>query len=63
MRTILLSFKPKWFNKIISGEKIFEYRNAFADNEVLAYMYVSTPIKQVVGILHGGLSGQFEVLV
>jgi len=54
MRTMLLSFKPKWFEKIKSGEKIYEYRRTFADEEVMAYMYVSTPVKKIVGKIHLG---------
>ena len=54
MRTMLLSFKPKWFEKIKSGEKIYEYRRTFTDEEVMAYMYVSTPVKKIVGKIHLG---------
>lgn len=54
MRIMLLSFNPKWYKRIISGEKIFEYRTAFPDDEVLAYMYVSSPEKRIVGLLHLG---------
>lgn len=41
MRTMLLSFKPEWYNRIKKGSKIFEYRRTFPDEEILAYMYVS----------------------
>lgn len=41
MRTMLLSFKPEWFDKIKEGNKIFEYRRTFPDEEIMAYMYVS----------------------
>ena len=54
MRTMLLSFKPEWFNKIMDGSKIFEYRRTFPDEEIMAYMYVSTPMKQIVGKVHFG---------
>ncbi len=54
MKTMLLSFKPKWFEKIVTGEKKFEYRNSFANEEVMAYMYVSTPVKSVVGRIYLG---------
>lgn len=54
MRTMLLSFKPEWFNKIKDGSKIFEYRRTFPDEEIIAYMYVSTPMKQIVGRVHLG---------
>lgn len=54
MKTMLLSFKPEWYEKIKDGSKIFEYRRSFADEEVMAYMYVSTPMKMVVGKIHLG---------
>jgi len=54
VKTMLLSFKPEWFEKIKDGRKIFEYRNSFANDEVMAYMYVSHPLKQIVGKIHLG---------
>ena len=54
MRTMLLSFKPGWFDKIKEGNKIFEYRRTFPDEEIMAYMYVSSPMMQIVGRIHLG---------
>ena len=54
MKTMLLSFKPQWFEKIKNGSKIYEYRRSFANEEVMAYMYVSTPMKMIVGKIHLG---------
>lgn len=54
MKKMLLSMKPYWRDKIFSGEKIYEYRTRFADEEVLAYLYVSKPVYAVAGILHLG---------
>ena len=54
MRTMLLSFKPKWYNLIKDGSKIFEYRRTFPDEEIMAYMYVSSPMKMIVGKIHLG---------
>lgn len=51
MKKILLSFKPFWYEKIKSGEKIFEYRKRFCDEPVMAYMYVSRPVMAVTGII------------
>lgn len=62
MKTMLLSFKPKWFEKIQSGEKKFEYRNVFPNEEVIAYMYVSSPIKSIVGKIHLGEKRQLHDL-
>jgi predicted transcriptional regulator len=54
MKTMLLSFKPEWFEKIKNGSKIYEYRRSFANEEVMAYMYVSSPMKMIVGKIHLG---------
>lgn len=52
MRTILLSFKADVYQKVISGEKIYEHRKVFPDEPIKAYLYVSAPVKAVVGIMH-----------
>lgn len=54
MRTMLLSFKPEWYNRIKDGSKIYEYRRTFPEEEIMAYMYVSSPMKMVVGKIHLG---------
>ena len=54
MRIMLLSFKPEWHKRIMTGEKIYEYRTNFPDEEILAYMYVSSPVKQIIGVVHLG---------
>lgn len=51
MKKILLSFTPFWFDKIKSGEKIYEYRRRFCNEPVMAYGYVSRPVMAVTGIL------------
>lgn len=52
MRTILLSFKADVYQKVITGEKIYEHRKVFPDEPIKAYLYVSTPVKAVVGIMY-----------
>lgn len=54
MKSILLSFQPYWADKIMQGEKVYEYRKRFCDEPVIAYMYVSTPVKAVKGIIKLG---------
>ena len=54
MRRILLSMQPFWFEKVLSGEKIYEYRNRFPNEEIEAYIYVSNPVKAIAGILYLG---------
>ena len=51
MIKMLISFKPYVYDKIKNGTKKFEYRTVFPDEPILAYMYVSTPIKAITGIL------------
>ena len=52
MRTILLSFKADVYKKVKTGKKIYEHRKFFHDGQIKAYLYVSTPIKSIVGIMH-----------
>ncbi len=60
MRTILLSMQPYWFEKVYSGEKIYEYRNKFSREEVCAYIYVSKPICEIKGVLYLGRREKLE---
>lgn len=52
MRTVLLSFKADVHKKVLSGEKIYEHRKVFPDEPIRAFLYVSTPIKAITGIMH-----------
>mgnify|MGYP004487246457 CR=1 FL=1 len=54
MRKMLLSFKADVYERVLSGEKIYEHRKVFPDEPIEAYLYVSNPIKAVVGIMHLG---------
>ena len=54
MRKMLLSFKPEVYEKIKSGKKKFEHRRNFPDESVMAYMYVSSPVKAITGIVYLG---------
>lgn len=49
-----MSFKPHIYEKLRSGEKIYEYRRQYCDEETLVYMYVSAPVKEIKGILRLG---------
>lgn len=51
MRTMLLSFKADVYKRVITGEKIYEYRKVFPDELVVAYLYVSAPVKAITGIM------------
>lgn len=52
MRTLLLSLKPEVFEKVLSGEKIYEHRRVFPDEPVTAYIYVSRPVQALMGVLY-----------
>ncbi len=60
MKTMLLSFKPYVYEKIASGEKIFEHRRTFPDGPIKAYMYVSSPVCAIKGILYLGKRHRLE---
>lgn len=51
LRKMLLSFRPDVYEKIKSGLKIFEHRRNFPDEPIMAYMYVSSPVKAITGIV------------
>lgn len=51
---MLLSFKPEVYDKIKAGVKIFEHRRNFPDEPIMAYMYVSAPVKAITGIVYLG---------
>ena len=60
MRNILLSMRSEVFEKIILGEKIYEYRRVFPCEPVKAYIYVSRPIQAICGIIYFGNRNSLE---
>lgn len=46
-----MSFNPIWAEKIKNGEKIYEYRRRFCDDDARVYMYITKPIMHVCGII------------
>lgn len=54
MKRILLSFNPKYYDPIVKGEKKYEYRTRFSNEAVEAYLYLSSPVRKVVSIVHLG---------
>lgn len=51
MRKMLISIKPDVYERIRNGTKIFEHRKVFPNEPIMAYMYVSSPVKAITGIL------------
>lgn len=63
----LMSFWPQVYNIILDGEKLLEYRRVFPKNCKCAFMYISTPVKAISGIIYfddilhlDNLIGQFD---
>lgn len=52
MRTMLLSLREDVYKRVLSGEKIYEHRKVFPDEPVKAYIYVSSPMKAICGIMY-----------
>lgn len=52
MRTMLLSFKADVYKKVISGEKLYEHRKVFPNEPIKAYLYVSSPVKAITGVMY-----------
>lgn len=51
MKKIIFSFSPKVFPALCTGNKWFEYRSRMTEGSVEAYIYLSSPIKMIVGKL------------
>lgn len=50
MASILLSIKPEFAEKILRGEKCYEFRRKLCQKEVdKIYIYETNPVKKVVG--------------
>ena len=47
---VLLSIKPKYANKIIQGEKKFEFRKTKLDKQKIGHIYIysSSPVKKII---------------
>ena len=50
-KNIILSIHPNHINKILSGEKRFEYRKRIPQNIDYLIVYATAPIKKVVAII------------
>lgn len=53
MKALLLSIKPEYVEKILQGEKNFEYRKRLAKEDVsYIYVYSTAPSMKVVASVH-----------
>lgn len=49
-KTVMMSIKPQFSNRIMSGKKTIEFRKVcFADNVTKVYIYSSSPQKRIIG--------------
>ena len=48
LKRVLISIKPKYWEKILSGEKVWEFRKCRIDGNVF-YVYATAPVSKVVG--------------
>lgn len=48
---IFLSFMPNYFRPILYGMKKYEYRKRFKNEPTKAFLYLSSPVQEVVGVL------------
>ena len=49
--TIILSIHPRHIEKILSGEKVYEYRKRIPMNIRYIVVYATTPIKMIVAVI------------
>lgn len=60
MKTILLPIKPEYVERIMSGEKKFEYRKRLANNDVNSIViYATFPQMEIVGEVE--VKGKYEM--
>ena len=51
---IVLSLHPEPYQRILSGEKTYEYRSRFRKRPTIAFIYVTLPVKCISGIIRFG---------
>lgn len=52
---IFLSFRPEFFRPILYDIKKYEYRKRFCNESTTAYLYLSSPVREVIGIMELGI--------
>lgn len=62
-RKIFLSFRPEFFRPILYNIKKYEYRKRFCNEPVTAYLYLSSPIREVIGIMELGTPINTSMLI
>lgn len=54
-KKIFLSFKPDFFRPILYDIKKYEYRKRFCKEATTAFLYLSAPVQEVIGIMELGV--------
>lgn len=54
-KQIFLSFNPKFFRPILYDIKKYEYRKRFCKESTTAFLYLSTPLQVVIGVIELGV--------
>lgn len=54
-KEIFLSFKPDYFRPILYNIKKYEYRKRFCMEATTAYLYLSAPLQEVIGMMELGI--------
>lgn len=62
-RNIFLSFRPEFFRPILYDIKKYEYRKRFLKEEATAYLYLSYPVQEVIGIMNLGKAIMTEQII
>lgn len=62
-RKIFLSFRPEFFRPILYDIKKYEYRKRFCDEPTTAYLYLSSPIRKVIGIMELGKALHMDEII
>lgn len=51
---ILMSLQEQYYLQILNGIKVYEYRRSFKDYPLNSFIYLTSPVKKVVGYLELG---------
>ena len=53
-KNIILSFHPDYFRPLLYGLKKYEYRHSFCKEPVRAFLYLTKPVSEFIGIVELG---------
>ncbi len=51
---ILMSMQEQYYLQILNGFKMYEYRRFFKDYPLISFIYLTSPVKKIVGYLELG---------